>query len=238
MRLALLQEGVSKTIRSLGIPGLQFTLGAKLGHAWIDVRIGNEWIPLDGALYTPGAADAARFSFFTSALEEGTAGMGVLGQLFSHIDIKILQYTVEGKRINVPDDAVAFTISNDTYRNSWLGFSVVKPPSFQFTGSDLAWPQTTVIGMQGPDGQKVEVSNLSASEPTADFNVEKSLRSEGINGVQSAIRVAGKRAIAVSSAQKAGAILIDHGNVWMFTATGTDAKKLLDRVSASVVLAR
>jgi hypothetical protein len=230
--------------RAAGIPsrlrmGYVYAGGIWGGHAWIDVRIGNEWIPLDGALYSPGAADAARFSFFTSALEEGTlAGMGALGQLFSHADIKILQYTVEGKRIIVPDDAAAFTISNDTYRNSWLGISVVKPPTFQFTESDLAWPQSTVIGMQGPDGQKMEISNLSASVPTAEFNVEKRLRSEGIDGVQSTIRVAGKRAIGVSSAQKAGAILIDHGNVWMFTAAGPDAKKLLERVSASVVLAR
>jgi hypothetical protein len=166
------------------------------------------------------------------------AGMGALGQLFSHADIKILQYSVEGKRIIVPDDAAAFTISNNTYRNSQLGISVLKPPAFQFTGSDLAWPQTTVIGMQGPHGQKVEISNLSASMPTAEFNVEKRLRSEGIDGVQSTIRVAGKKAIGLSSAQKAGAILIDHGNVWMFTAVGSQATKLLDRVAASVVLAQ
>jgi hypothetical protein len=230
--------------RAVGIPsrlrmGYVYAGGIWGGHAWIDVRIGDEWIPLDGALYTPGAADAARFSLFTSALEEGTlAGMGGLGQLFSHIDIKILQYTVGGKRIVVPNNADAFTISNDMYRNSWLGFSVVKPPSFQFTESDLAWPQTTVIGMQGPDGQKVEISDLSSSLPTADFNVQKRLQSEGIDGAQSTIRIAGRRAIGLSCAHKAGAILIDHGNVWMFTATGADAKKLLERVSASVVLAR
>jgi hypothetical protein len=74
--------------------------------------------------------------------------------------------------------------------------------------------------------------------PTAEFNVEKRLRSEGVEGVQSTIRVAGKKAIGLSSAQKAGAILIDHGNVWMFTAVGPQATKLLDRVAASVVLAQ
>lgn len=63
--------------RAAGIPsrlrmGYVYAGGIWGGHAWIDVRIGDEWIPLDGALYTPGAADAARFSFFRSSLEEGT----------------------------------------------------------------------------------------------------------------------------------------------------------------------
>jgi hypothetical protein len=207
------------------------------GHAWIEVMIGQQWIPLDGALYAPGAADAARFSFFTSALEEGTlAQVGSLGQLFGHVDITILEYTVGGRRIVVPEGAKPFTITNDIYDNPWLGFSIVKPSSFKFSGFDLAWPQTTVVAMDGPEKQRVEVENLSASLPAAKFDGEKYLRDAGVSGTRSTTAFAGQRAIMMSSDQEAGAVLADHGNVWVFTANGPDAKQLLERVVSSVVL--
>ena len=230
-------------MRAAGIPsrlrmGYVYAGGIWGGHAWIDVRIGNDWIPLDGALYTPGAADAARFSFFTSALAEGTlAGIGSFGQLLGHVDVKVLQYTVAGRRIDVPEGAAPFLIEKDTYRNPWLGFSIMKPSSFQFTESDLAWPRTTVIAMQGPQGQKVEVANLSASVPTPEFDAEQQLRNDGITGTRFTMRIAGKTGVAVSSAQKAGAVLIDQGNVWMISTTGPNAKRLLKLVSSTVLLA-
>ena len=228
--------------RAAGIPsrlrmGYVYAGGSWGGHAWIDVRIGKDWIPLDGALYTPGPADAARFSFFTSALEEGTlTGIGSFGQLLSHVDIKILQYTVAGRSVEVPEGAAPFVIEKDTYRNPWLGLSIMKPSSFQFADSDQAWPQTTVIAMEGPQGQKVEVANLSASVPTPEFDARELLQSNGIVGRHFTVQIAGKTRVAVSSAQKAGAVMIDHGNVWTISTTGPDAKRLLKLVSSTLTL--
>ncbi|MGA7558499.1 MAG: transglutaminase-like domain-containing protein [Terriglobales bacterium] len=228
--------------RAAGIPsrlrmGYVYAGGIWGGHAWIEVMIGRQWIPLDGALYAPGAADAARFSFFTSALEEGTlAQVGSLGQLFGNVDITILEYTVGGRSIVVPEDAKPFTITDDTYRNPWLGFSIVKPSSFKFSGFDLVWPQTTVVAMDGPENQRVEVENLSASLPSAKFDGEKYLRDAGITGTQGTRALAGHRAIIVSSDQEAGTVLADQGNVWVFTAQGPCAKRLLEQVISSVVL--
>jgi hypothetical protein len=228
--------------RAAGIPsrlrmGYVYAGGLWGGHAWIDVRIGKDWIPLDGALYTPGPADAARFSFFTSALEEGTlTGIGSFAQLLSHVDIKLLRYTVAGRSIDVPEGAAPFVIEKNTYRNSWLGLSIVKPSSFQFTESDLAWPRTIVIAMQGPQGQEVEGANLPASAPTPEFDTGQVLRSHGITGRQFSMQIAGKTEVAVSSAQKAGAVMIDHGNIWIIRAAGPHAKRLLKLVSSSVTL--
>jgi hypothetical protein len=228
--------------RAAGIPsrlrmGYVYAGGIWGGHAWIDVFIGKDWIPLDGALYTPGPADAARFSFFTSGLEEGTlTGIGSFGRLLSHVDIKILRYTVAGKSVDVPENATPFVIEKDTYRNPWLGLSIVKPSSFQFTESDLAWPQTTVIAIEGPQGKKVEVANLSASIPTPEVDAGQLLRRNGIAGRQFTLQIAGKTEVAASSAKKAGAVIIDHGNVWMISATGPDAKRLLKLVSSTVTL--
>jgi Transglutaminase-like superfamily len=228
--------------RAAGIPsrlrmGYVYSGGIWGGHAWVDVMIGKQWIPLDGALYAPGAADAARFSFFTSALEEGTlAQVGSLGQLFGNVDITILEYTVGGRRVVVPEGAKPFTITNNAYRNPWLGFSLVKPSSFKFSGVDLAWPQTTVVAMEGPDEQRVEVENLSASLPAAKFDPEKYLRDEGVTGQRVAEKLAGHDTIVVWSDQKAGTALEDHGDIWLFKAQGPGARKMLEQVVSSVAL--
>jgi hypothetical protein len=93
--------------RAAGIPsrlhmGLAYAGGIWGGHAWVDIWAGREWIPLDAALYSPGPADAARFSFFTSTLQEGTiAEIGSLAKLFGNVDIKILEYTIHGKRVTI-----------------------------------------------------------------------------------------------------------------------------------------
>jgi hypothetical protein len=170
-------------------------------------------------------------------LGEGTlAQVRSLGQLFGNVDITILEYTAGGHSIVVPEDAKPFTITNDTCHNPWLGSSIVKPSSFKFSGFDLAWPQTTVVAMDGPEKQRVEVENLSASLPAAKFDGEKYLRDAGIAGTQSTGVLAGHRATIVSSEQETGTVLTDHGNVWVFTTKGPDAKQLLEQVVSSVVL--
>jgi Transglutaminase-like superfamily len=230
--------------RAAGIPsrlrmGYVYAGGIWGGHAWIEVRIGDRWIPLDGALYSPGPADAARVSFFTSALEEGTlAQVGSLGQMFGNVDIKILEYTVDGNSVAVAEDAKPFTVDHNIYSNPWLGFSIVKPSSFQFSGTDLTWPETTLVAMDGPDKRRVEVANLSTSLPAAEFDGEKCLRDAGIVGARTDTLIAGQHAVVVSSGQKAGAAMLDHGSVWMLLASGPEAKKLLEQVGASIVLKR
>ena len=93
--------------RAAGVPsrfrmGFAYTHGVWGGHAWVEVLVGKQWIPLDAALYAPGAADAARFSFYTSGLEEGAVtGVGALAKLYGHVDIDILEYTLDGKRTRV-----------------------------------------------------------------------------------------------------------------------------------------
>jgi len=228
--------------RAAGIPsrlrmGYVYAGGIWGGHAWIEVMIGSHWIPLDGALYTPGAADAARFSFFTSSLEEGTlAQLGSLGRLFGNVDIKVLEYTLRGRRVVVPEDAKPFAVENDTYHNPWLGFSITKPSSFQFSGFDLMWPATTVVAMDGPERQRVEVASLSASLPTARFDGEKLLREKGFDGARSDGVLAGRETVSMTSDQKAGTVLVDHANVWLITTQGPHAGRLLAQVVSSVVL--
>jgi hypothetical protein len=62
------------------------------------------------------------------------------------------------------------------------------------------------------------------------------LRDAGIAGARSNRALAGHHAIMISSDQQAGTVLADHGNVWVFTAKGSDARQLLEQVVSSVVL--
>jgi len=228
--------------RAAGIPsrlrmGYVYAGGIWGGHAWVEVRIGEEWISIDGALYSPGAADAARFSFFTSALESGTlGGVGALGQLFSNVDVKILQYTVDGKHIDVPEDAQAFTASGDDYRNPWIGLSIRKPASFKFGDLDAAWPQADLLSLEGPHGESIKVKNLSASLPTGKFDAEKEFAEEDIHSKGGSIKIAGRKALLASSGGKAEAILVRRGNIWALTSTGPRAEELLEQVASTVRL--
>jgi hypothetical protein len=106
--------------RAAGIPsrlkmGFVYTNGIWGGHAWIDVFRDGEWIPIDAALVSPGRADAARISFLSSSLEEGTiAGMGGLAQMYGNVSIEILSYAIDGKTVNVPAGARPPSPSRET----------------------------------------------------------------------------------------------------------------------------
>jgi len=207
--------------RAAGVPsrvrmGLVYAGGIWGGHAWVDVLIGKDWIPIDGALYSPGPADAARVSCFTSSLEESTvSNVGSLARLFGNVDIKILEFTVSGKRTVVSPGAPPYSIVGDTYRNPWLGVTLRKPAGFHFTKFNVVWPQTTVVAMEDSDGRQIEVQNLSASLPTGTA-----------------------KAAEPKEPGKAELRLERRGSQWLVVASGRDAKRLLRRFASSIVLDR
>jgi transglutaminase-like putative cysteine protease len=228
--------------RAAGIPsrirmGFVYAGGIWGGHAWVDVLIGDEWIPIDGALYTPGPADAARFSVFDSALEDGTlGGIASLGQLFGNVDISILEYTVAGKTVRVPPDARPYTIEGNTYRKPWIGITVKKRDSYSFSGFDLKWPQTTLIAMYGPQKQRIEIHNLSVSLPTSPSDVNKIFEEEGIQGNVSKVRMGRYEGSIISSPDKTALLMQEGGSVWMLTAAGANSKGDLLKVAETIRL--
>jgi hypothetical protein len=229
-------EGIPSRIRM----GFVYAGGVWGGHAWVEIMAGGTWIPLDAALYSPGPADAARFSFFTSSLQEGTiAQVGELAKLYGNVDIQILDYTIHGKKVVVPSDAKPFVISGNTYRNPWLGLTVQKPQSFHFTTLDAVWPASTVVAMEGPQGQIVEIQSHSDSLPVQkQSSEEKLLRDAGITGAQTESVLGGNRATLVSSPNAAGLAVRQGGYVLVITAKGTNAAHLLLEVASTLKLGR
>ena len=136
-------------IRSRIKMGYVYASGMWGGHAWVEVLVGKDWIPIDAAAYSPGPADAARFSAFASWLEEGiSTGIGALARLYGNVDIQILKYTLKGQLVTVPVGAPPYVTTDKTYRNQWLGLTVVKPDSFRFTRLDSVWPDHTIVAME------------------------------------------------------------------------------------------
>jgi len=229
--------------RAAGIPsrfkmGYVYASGIWGGHAWVEVLVGNDWIPIGAVAYSPGPADAARFNAFTSSLEEGiSTGIGALAQLYGNVDIQILEYSLKGRRVTVPVDAPPYVTTDNTYRNQWLGLTVVKPDSFRFTRLDAVWPDYTIVAMEGPQHQTVEIQKLpysprSGTEPTG------YLRQTGISGVQKRIRVSDFPGLETSSPEDAGLSFVDEDQVWIVRAKGADAPSVLHEVAFRMTLSR
>jgi hypothetical protein len=227
-------EGIPSRIRM----GFVYAGGIWGGHAWVEVLAGDQWIPLDAALYSPGPADAARFSFLTSSFQEGTiAQVGELAKLYGNVEVQVLDYTIDGRKVIVPQDARPFTISGDTYQNPWLGLTVKKPKEFRFTELDAVWPNSTVVAMEGPGQQVVDIQSRSATLPVDEgLGTEELLHDADITGKRSEREVAGHRVTLISSADSAGLVLKRGGNLFVIKAKGPNAVQLLLQVASSVRL--
>lgn len=215
--------------RASGVPsrvrmGLVYAGGIWGGHAWVDVLIGKQWIPIDAALYAPGPADAARFSCYTSSLEENSvAGIGGLAKLLGNVDISILEYTVAGKRIHVPNHAKSYSLSKDIYRNPWLGISVRKPRGFQFFDMEEVWPSTTIVGVEGPKRLRVKIENLSASLPT-DGGVVSAFSTFGPAHRLTGLGSSKRQAYVAGSKTKFAVLFKGAGSCWMIHGDGPGAR--------------
>ena len=128
--------------------GYVYVNGIFGGHAWAEVLVGDDWIPLDAALVSDGAADAARFAFAWSSLADGPGRLsGPATRLYGRLRARVESFAIGGNRRDVPADAAPYVIDGDRYRNEWLGFEVTKPAGFEFVELDETWPSATVVAM-------------------------------------------------------------------------------------------
>jgi len=230
--LASLERAVG--IRSRVAMGFVYTGGIWGGHAWTEILIGDQWIPVDAVMFTPGIADAARFKFFAGSLENGLgAGIAAPQQMFGNVDIAILEYTVNGRRIVVDKTRKAFSVDGDVYRNPWLGFAIRKPQGFQFTALGEVWPSATVVGMSGPHGEQARLLQQSVAAGERARLPESYLEKLKITGQRARRQIGGRPAVKLSAPEKAGLAFIEGSTVWVLVAEGHNAPNLLDEVASS-----
>lgn len=234
--------------RAAGIPsrvvmGYVYALGMFGGHAWAEIELGEKWVPLDAAIVNAGAADAGHLSLVASSLAEGISdiALGAAQQIFGQVGIEVLGFETGGKAYPVTPGSAAFSISGDRYENPWLGLRLEKPAGFRFVKTDAVWPDRTVVGFEGPAGEKafLEQHELYPWDEPEKAVWEKLLRIVPL-GKKERQRIQGADSPVVDSADgRSAAVAVVRGlEVWIIRAEGKNAPHLLREVAKSFRLER
>jgi hypothetical protein len=229
--------------RAAGIPsrvvmGYVYAQGMFGGHAWTEILVGKEWVPIDAAVVAEGPADAARIGFSKSSLRGGAGSIdtGPGQQMFGHVGMQILEYELAGaKKVSVPEGAKPYNLKGDEYENPWLGLKLTKPPDFKFSKLDEVWPDATVVGMEGPNGIKAALRQLEISIWQDGESVTREIMSTlGLKGKEQKRTVSGREAIVVEGADKAGVSVLGNGEVWVLIVEGKEAIQILDKIVSTL----
>lgn len=231
--------------RAVGIPsrfvmGYVYADGIFGGHAWTEVLAGDSWIPIDGAVITEGPADAGRFAFKRTSLRDGVnqLSMGPGMQLYGQIDLEVLAYTLHGEaRRSVPPGSVPYSVIGNRYVNNGLGLSLDKPSGFEFAKLDGVWPETTLVELDGPDGQRVKLEARVRRywQDPREHAVEL-LRELAPRGSMSTMKAAGAEGYVVTAGDRAVLAVPGSETTWLLHVTGPGAAKLLRKVASSFEL--
>jgi transglutaminase-like putative cysteine protease len=229
--------------RAAGIPsrvvmGYVDALGMFGGHAWAEILVGKEWIPLDAAIVNDGAADATRFYFVASSLAEGLGdlALGAAQQIFGQVGIEIMEYEIAKKTHIVPEGAKPYEAAGNRYENPWLGIKIDKPKDFKFGSLDAIWPDPSVVEVEGPAGVKAVLEQLTIY-PWQDTEkaIEDILEKLVPEGRVEKSKAGGHQVYFTDSARELkSAAAISRGlDIFVWIVEGKNAPKLARRIAAS-----
>lgn len=221
--------------RAAGIPsrivlGYVYALGMFGGHAWTEVQVGEEWIPIDAAVVSAGTADPARIGFSASSLQSGPMSLtgGAAARLFGGTDIRIVAYRLDGRSFEIPETATAFRIDGDTYFNPGLGFTWTKPDGFSFGKTGAMWPDSTIVVLERSGGGLITLQEKTLP-PWKDFAeaAKENFSRRKLSG-RSLITMLGPfSGLRMDSSDQAVLVLDRRPDVWIFTAEGRNAAEVL-----------
>ncbi len=223
--------------RAAGLPsrvvmGFVYANGIWGGHAWTEAYLDNRWIALDAALFSPGPADAARLRFGASAGDDQLIKILAGGaQLYGNVECRVTAFELNGRTINVPEKATRYEIAGQRYSNPWLGFSLEAPEGFRFTTTDAVFPDRTLLALEGQQARKITLTmtNIGAD---ADAAVKKAISSLG--DVRPRGHKIGQLTGEMASGPKGARLVWRQGNsLWVLTAEGDSADKLLEQIAAT-----
>jgi hypothetical protein len=217
--------------RAIGIPsrlagGYIYVYGIWGGHAWVEVLVDGQWLPLDAAGYRPGLADAARIQFGSYTGENNLAAFVIAGsQMYGNVDVQVLEYSVGAKTVRVPESAQRFTVAGDEYRSEGLGVSFRKPDGFRFTKMDAIYPDPTIFEIER-GSEKLTVAMFEAITDPALLVAKMS--ADRVSPTQPE-KLDGRDAIVISLPGKMRLVYRDGQSLWIITAEGPNAGGLLSR---------
>lgn len=232
--------------RAAGLPsrlvmGYVYALGMFGGHAWAEIRLGDSWVPLDAAIVNEGVADAGHLSLVVSSLAEGISevALGAAQQVFGQVGIEILAFETGGRAYRVSPGAQPFSIAGNRFENPWLGIRLQKPAGFRFVKTDAVWPDRTVVGLEGPAGERVfleqhELYPWDEPEKTVWEKLERIVP----GGKKARPRIHGEDAPILDSAdgQRTAAAAVRALEVWIIRVEGKNAPRLGREIAKSVHL--
>lgn len=228
--------------RARGIPGrvamgLVYTSGIWGGHFWTEALIGNDWVALDAAISSASTADPARIAGKRSSLADGVGpDTGTLWQMFTNLNVRVVEYQLAGRTISVPENAPSYSVQDDVYRNTWLGISITKPAGFRFTSLDAVYPDSTVVGIDGPKGEKARLRLVEGRGDAPDWktHAREELRRIGVHGDEAESTIAGRDALQITAPDKAALATFARNDLWLLTVDGVHARELLQELNGRI----
>jgi hypothetical protein len=245
--------------RAAGIPsriamGMVYYEGIWGGHAWTEVALDGRWVPIDAAAWSPGSADAARIQFGSYTAEDNLAAANGAGmQMYGNVEVAVLEYTVHGRTVKVPDDARPYTVAGDVYANRWLGVAIRKPTAARFGSLAAAYPDSTLVAVEDGasrvdvafEGRRVDrqtaighrleeiggagAGAAAARGATASLGGRPAWAASGVGaGAQDAKASAG-----AGTSIRVRLVVPDGDSLWILTASGPRAQALLDAVASA-----
>ncbi|MGB9907195.1 MAG: transglutaminase-like domain-containing protein [Candidatus Saccharicenans sp.] len=224
-------------LRAAGIParylmGLAYVNGIWGGHAWVEAWLEGQWVPLDAALPSPGAADPARLAIAWSSLETGPGESLVAAQrLFGYVTIDILEYSLQGRNFRVPEGQPLYEVKEGRYWNYGLQLGLRAPTGFSWADLDKVWPDRTLLTLKGPAGQTVSLIQESwfpAARPKN--HLVDRLKKEVSGGKLDYITVWGKKRPLLVSPDKSAVAIANGLDIFLVLAQGQESEKLLRRL--------
>lgn len=222
--------------RAAGIPsrivlGYVYALGMFGGHAWTEILIGKDWIPIDAAVVSAGIADPARIGFAASSLRDGpmslTAGAAV--RLFGGTDIRVVSFRLDGRTTEIPDSAAAFRLEGEDYINPGLGLVWTRPPGFAFSGTGAVWPDPTVVVCENREAGRMAFQEMTVPPWKEPFAAAGEIFSrEKLSGPVRPVKLGHLSGWRMESSGRAAAVFDNAPDLWIFTAEGRDAAAILN----------
>jgi hypothetical protein len=208
------------------------------GHAWVEVFIRGQWLPIDAAEYSPGIADAARIGVITATGQSGTIeGVGDLAKLYSKVDIRTVSYRGSGALIRVGRSAEDHSVQGHIYRNPWLGLRVKKPAGSSFADLDAHWPNATVVTIKA-SGATASILYAHADPNSSALDLAANLAAPfEFSDPPHKILWAGVPVVRAHAGDKYEILSVQGDALWAIVASGTNSRALFAQILRATSIA-
>lgn len=234
---ALLTSTMSK---AAGIParflmGYVYVDGAWGGHAWSEVIINGQWIPIDAAVpNNTYIADAARFFMVRSSLKTGMGAANIAGmQLFGNIDVKILEYGMNEETFTATEEP--YIIKDEIYSNPGLNFNMRRLEGFDFSDFDKFYPESTILKQNKVSSEIVVEHWTYGTAEDTEYSMNRILSETKSTAKPHPLNTQMYNGYKTTGSDKSVAIIKDDSKAFFsLTVTGSDHRELLAKALEAI----